>query len=109
MKKTIGMILASAAMTAPLFAQDSAAEVKDPQFSVAGEVEFEGNAHFKQVDPRDEVKNNRETNKAFHDYSSTFGLVFSVKFNEKWSAEAGIKADDDNSSPGFAYDGAFIQ
>lgn len=109
MKKTIGMILASAAMTAPLFAQDSAAEVKDPQFSVAGEVEFEGNAHFKQVDPRDEVKNNRETNKAFHDYSSTFGLVFSVKFNEKWSAEAGIKADDDNSSPGFAYDGSFIQ
>src|SRR5574344_611759 len=35
------------------------------------------------------------------------GRAFSVKFNEKWSAEAAISADDDNAAPGFAYDGAF--
>lgn len=107
MKKTIGMILASSLAATPLFAEDAANS--GPQFSVAGEVEFEANTHFKQVDPRDDVFENGEDNKWFHDYSSTFNLVFQVKFNDKWSAEAAISADDANTAPGFAYDGAFIQ
>lgn len=110
MKKTLGMILASAVATAPLLAEEAPAkEQTGPQFSVAGEVEFEANTHFKQVDPRDGVSDNGNDKKWLHDYSSTFNLVFSVKFNEKWSAEAGISADDANFAPSFAYDGAFIQ
>ena len=101
MKKTFGMVLASVAFTAPLFAQEAAAkEQSGPQFSVAGEVEFEANAHYEKAESKSKI---------FHDYSSTFNLVFSVKFNDKWSAEAAISADDDNSAPSFAYDGAFIQ
>lgn len=103
MNKTIGMILASALAAAPLFAEEAAvvqAKSEGPQFSVAGEVEFEANALYYK--PQSESK-------ISHDYSSTFNLVFSVKFNDKWSAEAAISADDDNAAPGFAYDGAFVQ
>jgi hypothetical protein len=103
MNKTIGMILASAVAASPLFAEEAAVEKaksEGPQFSVAGEVEFEANALYYK--PQSESK-------ISHDYSSTFNLVFSVKFNDKWSAEAAISADDDNAAPGFAYDGAFIQ
>ena len=105
MKTILGMVLVSAWATS-LFAEES---TKTPQFSVAGEVEFEGNAHFKQVDPREDLANNAEDNKWFHDYSSTFNLLFQVRFSDKWSAEAAISADDDNAAPGFAYDGAFVQ
>lgn len=108
MNKKIGLILASSLAAAPLFAEEASSS-SGPQFSVAGEVEFEANTHFKQVDPRDGVNNNAQDNKWFHDYSSTFNLIFQVKFNDKWSAEAAISADDDNAAPGFAYDGAFIQ
>lgn len=103
MNKTIGMILASAVAAVPLFAQEAnveQAKSEGPQFSVAGEVEFEANAHYEKASSE---------SKLFHDYSSTFNLVFSVKFNDKWSAEAAISADDENTAPGFAYDGAFIQ
>lgn len=103
MNKTIGMILASALAAAPLFAEEAAvvqAKSEGPQFSVAGEVEFEANALYYK--PQSESK-------ISHDYSSTFNLVFSVRFNDKWSAEAAISADDDNVAPGFAYDGAFVQ
>lgn len=103
MNKTIGMILASALAAAPLFAEEAAvvqAKSEGPQFSVAGEVEFEANALYYK--PQSESK-------ISHDYSSTFNLVFSVRFNDKWSAEAAISADDDNATPGFAYDGAFVQ
>ena len=125
MKKTIGMILASAFAASPLFAQEAeeqqaasaaAAEVtapaasnNGPKFVVAGEVEFEANTDYKKVDPRDETNNNAEENKWFHDYTSTFNLVFGVQFTDKWSAEAAISADGDGTAPHFAYDGAFIQ
>ncbi len=92
-----------------LFAQESGAKSEGPTFNVSGSVEFEANTHFKQVDPRSEIDNNAQDNKWFHDYSSTFDLLFQVKFNDKWSAEAAISADGDGTAPGFAYDGAFIQ
>lgn len=145
MTKTFGLILASAFVAAPLFAQDGyyeeepaaqeevqqqesqpaeaqqaataaateasapAAASEGPKFSIAGEVEFEANTDYKKVDPRDETNNNAEENKWFHDYASTFNLVFNVQFTDKWSAEAAISADGDGTAPGFAYDGAFIQ
>lgn len=90
-----------------LFAQEAKGE--GPAFNVSGSVEFEANTHFKQVDPRSETDNNAQGNKWFHDYSSTFDLLFQVKFNDKWSAEAAISADGDGTAPGFSYDGAFIQ
>ena len=90
-----------------LFAQEAKGE--GPAFNVSGSVEFEANTHFKQVDPRSETDNNAQDNKWFHDYSSTFDLLFQVKFNDKWSAEAAISADGDGTAPGFSYDGAFIQ
>ena len=105
MKTILGMVLVSAWVTS-LFAEES---TKTSQFSVSGEVEFEGNTHFKQVDPREDLANNAQEHKWFHDYSSTFNLLFQVRFSDKWSAEAAISADDDNAAPGFAYDGAFVQ
>ncbi len=95
------------AVSSLLFAQE--AKDESPAFNVSGSVEFEANSHFKQVDPRIETDNNAQDNKWFHDYSSTFDLLFQVKFNDKWSAEAAISADGDGTAPGFAYDGAFIQ
>ena len=89
MKKSIGMILATALAASPLFAEA-------PKFSVAGEVEFEANALY-------------GNGTLYHDYSSTFNLLFAVQFTDKWSAEAGISADGDGTAPGFAYDGAFVQ
>ena len=90
-----------------LFAEDAKSD--GPTFAVSGSVEFEANTHYKQVDPRGDIDNNGQDSKWFHDYSSTFDLLFQVKFYDKWSAEAAISADGDNTAPGFAYDGAFIQ
>lgn len=110
MKKKMLLPCVLSLAAAPLFAEEAKSEEsKGPQFSVAGEVEFEANTHFKQVDPRDEVTNNGQDKKWFHDFSSTFNLVFSVQFNDKWSAEAAISADGDGTAPEFLYDGAFIQ
>lgn len=89
-----------------------------PEFKVSGEVEVYGEAYYKQVDPRAGVDDstgelllNNQSNKTqlLHDFSSTFDLLFEVKFNEKWSGEAAISMDDDNTNPVAAYDGAFIQ
>ena len=109
MKNKFLLLSIPLAATSFPFAQDSAAKNDSPAFSVSGSVEFEANGHYKQVDPRSETNNNREDNKIFHDYSSTFDLLFQVKFGDKWSAEAAISADDDGTAPGFSYDGAFVQ
>ena len=98
-----------AATAAATEASAPAASNEGPKFTVAGEVEFEANTDYKKVDPRDETNNNAEENKWFHDYASTFNLVFGVQFTDKWSAEAAISADGDGTAPHFAYDGAFIQ
>lgn len=105
MKKTAILFSAIALAALPLRAE----EEKEPgrAFSVEGEVEVKADAYYKQVDPRSETNNQSNDTQWLHDYSSTFNLNFSVKFNEKWSAEAAISADDDNAAPGFAYDGAF--
>lgn len=90
--------------TIPLLADDPS-----PSFSVSGEVDAEANAHYKQVDPRSGTNDQDNDTQVLHDYSSTFNILFSVKFSDKWSTEAAISADDDNAAPGFAYDGAFVQ
>ena len=72
MKKTIEMVLATALAASPLFAEA-------PKFSVAGEVEFEANAQ-------------NVSGTWYHDYSSTFNLLFAIQFTDKWSAEAAISA-----------------
>ena len=107
MRNKILLCLSTSLAASFLFAQDAKSD--GPSFAVSGSVEFEANTHYKQVDPRGEIDNNAEDDKWFHDYSSTFDLLFQVKFNDEWSAEAAISADDDNTAPGFAYDGAFIQ
>ena len=89
MKKTIEMVLATVLAASPLFAEA-------PKFSVAGEVEFEANAQ-------------NVSGTWYHDYSSTFNLLFAIQFTDKWSAEAAISADGGGTARGFAYDGAFVQ
>lgn len=71
-----------------------------PTFKVSGEVEFDAYADWVPDADDDRLS---------HSFASTFDLLFEVQFNEKWSAEAAISADDDGYAPGFAYDGAFIQ
>jgi len=89
-----------------------------PEFKVSGEVEVYGEAYYKQVDPRagaddstGELLLNNQSNETqlLHSFSSTFDLLFEVKFNEKWSGEAAISMDEDNTNPLAAYDGAFVQ
>ncbi|MCK9181761.1 MAG: hypothetical protein M0P13_02615 [Fibrobacteraceae bacterium] len=98
------LLFATTFAAIPLFAEDAA-----PTFSVSGEVDAEANMHYKQVDPRTETNYQSDDTQLLHDYSSTFNILFSIKFNDKWSAEAAISADDVNTAPGFAYDGAFVQ
>ncbi len=109
MTKKILLLSTPLVVSSFLFAQGTESKSEGPTFNVSGSVEFEANTHFKQVDPRSETDNNAQDSKWFHDYSSTFDLLFQVKFNDKWSAEASISADGDETAPGFAYDGAFIQ
>lgn len=71
-----------------------------PTFKVSGEVEFDAYADWVPDADDDRLS---------HSFASTFDLLFEVQFNDKWSAEAAISADDDGYDPGFAYDGAFIQ
>lgn len=79
-------------------------------------MEVYGEAYYKQVDPRGGVDDstgerllNNQSNESQlrHGFSSTFDLLFEVKFNEKWSGEAAISMDDENTNPLAVYDGAF--
>lgn len=112
MKNKLILLTAIALAALPLRAEEAEGiktEEAKPVFSVSGDVEAKADAYYKQVDPRTETNHQNNETQWLHDYSSTFNILFSVKFNDKWSAEAAISADDDNAAPGFAYDGAFAR
>lgn len=112
MKNKFILLTAIALTTLPLRAEETEGiknEEAKPVFSVSGDVEAKADAYYMQVDPRTETNHQSNKTQWIHDYSSTFNILFSVKFNDKWSAEAAISADDDNAAPGFAYDGAFAR
>ncbi len=108
MKNKILLLSMPLVASSLLFAETGEEKGGLSSFSVSGAVEFEANAHYKQIDPRNETYNS-QSDKIFHDYSSTFDLLFQVKFSDKWSADAAISADNTESAPGFAYDGAFVR
>ena len=66
---------------------------------ISGAAEFDAYGYWKNVDKKELT----------HDYWSTVDVDFEVKFNEKWSAQVEIEADEGNEAPGVHYNGAFVQ
>lgn len=100
--KVLTTALAFGLAASAAFAAEEEEKAGGPTFKVSGEVEFDAYADW--VPGADDPDS-----RLGHSFASTFDLLFEVQFNEKWSAEAAISADDDGTAPGFAYDGAFIQ
>ena len=92
MKRQFTTILAFGLLSQAAFALDAS------NFKVSGALDLGTDSYF-----------NTEESKLHNSFYSTFDLLFSVQFDKKWSAEAAITADGDNTAPEFAYDGAFVQ
>ena len=79
---------------------DAAPEAtKAMEFKVSGSAEFDAYAYWQNDSDKDLT----------HDYSSTLDVDFQVKFNENWSAQVELEADDASTDPGAIYNGAFVQ
>lgn len=74
-------------------------EKKAMEFKVSGAAEFDAYASMTTGDDKT----------LYHDYWSTLDVDFQVKFNEQWSAQVELEADNASTNPGAIYNGAFVQ